>query len=285
MKFKNTFLTLSFLLTSVVSFSQQIGSGYAPAAINDFNKELLSGFYQGYNAAGQVDNGGWNHLLNLRHSDPTNNHQLQIVSSYLENDKLFFRKFARGLGANNPVWYEIATRGDNYFIGTQVINGGLTFHGSEYRIGWSNFSYGSYIDVNNSQNALRIRNKNNVIMFEVNGSNNFFTGNVGIGTTAPSAKLEVAGLIKSFVNTHLGTDLHNFQLLNEIGGRVGDNMILNRLWSLRDVNSTYDWYSGRLHDGISIDASFGTPHVDTKTWWERDPNDNIQSWVMPEKHI
>jgi hypothetical protein len=27
-----------------------------------------------------------------------------------------------------------------------------------------------------------------------------------------------------------------------------------------------------------VDVSFGTPAVDTRTWWERDPNANIQSW-------
>jgi len=27
-----------------------------------------------------------------------------------------------------------------------------------------------------------------------------------------------------------------------------------------------------------VDASFLTPVVNTKTWWERDPHDNIQSW-------
>jgi hypothetical protein len=33
-----------------------------------------------------------------------------------------------------------------------------------------------------------------------------------------------------------------------------------------------------LHDGVSVDGSYTQPHVTTKTWWERDPLDNIQSW-------
>lgn len=91
-------------------------------------------------------------------------------------------------------------------------------------------------------------------------------------------KLKVDGVIKSYVPDHLGTSLNNFQLLNEIAGAVISNNMFNRLWSLRDVSGGNNWYSARLHDGISIDASFGTPHVDTRTWWERDPEDNIQSW-------
>jgi len=103
-------------------------------------------------------------------------------------------------------------------------------------------------------------------------------GNVGIGAVTPSAKLDVRGLIKSYVPTQLGTTLNNFQLLNERAGTVGSNSMYNRLWSLRDLQGSNDWYGARLHDGISVDASFATPHVDTRTWWERDPLDNIQSW-------
>lgn len=103
-------------------------------------------------------------------------------------------------------------------------------------------------------------------------------GNVGIGTVTPSAKLDVRGLIKSYVPTLLGTNLNNFQLLDETGGVVGANSMFKRLWSVRDLQGSNDWFGARLHDGISVDASFATPHVDTRTWWERDPLDNIQSW-------
>ena len=286
MKFKNLLFTFSFLFVSLISHSQQIGGGYA-FPLTNFNTEILSGFYEGLNASGEVDGGGYNHLLNLRHANPANNHQLQIASSYFENDKLFFRKFARGLGSNNPVWYEIATRGGNTFNGNQIFNGNQTINGNLFVlnatnkiVGFadsSNYFIGTYhVD---GSSGLDLHWHGGIKFGDSTGDvMNIWNGKVGIGIAAPSAKLEVGGLIKSFVNTHLGTDLNNFQLLNEIGGEVGDNRMLNRLWSLRDVNGTYDWYTGRLHDGISIDASFGTPHVNTKTWWERDPQDNIQSW-------
>lgn len=81
MELKKILFTFSFLFISLISFSQQIGDGSA-TGVSDFNIELPSGFYQGNNAAGHIDGGGWNHLLNLRHSNTANNHQLQIASSY-----------------------------------------------------------------------------------------------------------------------------------------------------------------------------------------------------------
>ncbi|MFB9110342.1 hypothetical protein [Flavobacterium gyeonganense] len=100
---------------------------------------------------------------------------------------------------------------------------------------------------------------------------------IGIGTTNPSSKLTVVGTIKSYEPLALGTTVNSFQLINEMSGNVGENSIINRLWTYRDLTSN-NWYNSRIHDGISIDDSFKTPHADTRTWWERDPYDNIQSW-------
>jgi hypothetical protein len=51
----------------------------------------------------------------------------------------------------------------------------------------------------------------------------------------------------------------------------------NKLYVVRDASGN-DWHTARMHDAISVDASYHTPWVDTKTWWERDPLENIQSW-------
>lgn len=119
MKYLFTLLSI-FLLTGKIC-AQQLGNGIAQYATT-FNGPLLSGFYQ---QAGQFlgkvpDNThDWNHLLVVRHSNGYNNHQLQIASSYNENDRLFFRKIAAGDvdASYGTQWYELATRGRNRFTG------------------------------------------------------------------------------------------------------------------------------------------------------------------------
>jgi hypothetical protein len=82
--------------------------------ITDFGAVLKSGFYQngGQEVTGDVPDTShaWSHLITVRHSNTGNNHQLQIASTYAENDRLFFRKIAGGNAARNPAWMEIATR-------------------------------------------------------------------------------------------------------------------------------------------------------------------------------
>lgn len=95
-------------------------------------------------------------------------------------------------------------------------------------------------------------------------------GRIGIGTTSPSARL----------HTHepalLGSVLGNYQILERLSGK-GGNVIARNVWLLRDAAGT-DWATARLHDGISIDASFQTPGVDTRVWFERDPMEGIFAW-------
>ncbi|MCA2504109.1 MAG: hypothetical protein IM550_11970 [Microcystis sp. M54BS1] len=108
--------------------------------ISNFGTPLKSGFYQngGSEIPGDVPDTSnkWTHLITARHSNTSNNHQLQIASTFVSNDRLFFRKVA-GLETNNPGWNEVATRGGNTFVGHQIINVGnltITNNSNTFRI-------------------------------------------------------------------------------------------------------------------------------------------------------
>lgn len=74
----------------------------------------------------------------------------------------------------------------------------------------------------------------------------------------------------------LGSAQGNFLEINSVSGS-SSNTFYNKRWLVRDATGA-DWLTARLHDGIGIDISFLTPMSNTRTWWERDPYHNIQSW-------
>lgn len=114
---------------------------------------------------------------------------------------------------------------------------------------------------------------------QLNFAQNTFpsTGNVGIGTASPDVKLEVYGSIRSYETVALAPEVNSYKVINNISGNVGENTFTKRLWLYRD-GPLNNWLNARIHDGLSIDDSFKTPNLDTKTWWERDLKDDIQSW-------
>ncbi|WDF60802.1 hypothetical protein PQ462_05430 [Flavobacterium sp. KACC 22758] len=119
---------ITALLITISAFSQQIGDGKA-LGITDLTVPLNSGIYEAINPVGSIPDlsySGWQHLLVTRHSNSLNNHELQIASSFTDNDRLFFRKATNyTLFSVNPTWNEVATRGANNFIGNQNIEGNV----------------------------------------------------------------------------------------------------------------------------------------------------------------
>ena len=94
--------------------------------------------------------------------------------------------------------------------------------------------------------------------------------NVGVGVTPPSAKLHV------HEKTPLGGVFGDSRLILRVGGATS-NVFMENTWLYREADGT-NFTTARLHNGVSIDSSFLTPGTNTKTWWERDPQHNIQSW-------
>ncbi|MFC1703075.1 tail fiber domain-containing protein, partial [Patescibacteria group bacterium] len=93
---------------------------------------------------------------------------------------------------------------------------------------------------------------------------------VGIGDTNPDAKLDV------YESTEPGDVLGNYQIITSFSGATSNNF-MNNQWIYRDAAGG-SWTTARWHDAISIDTSYLTPGTDTKTYWERDPNNNVQYW-------
>jgi len=101
------------------------------------------------------------------------------------------------------------------------------------------------------------------------------TGKVGVGTDSPSAKLHVLEL-----QNKLGAALGAYQIVSKTAGiaDAGTQDFSNNKYLVRDNTTSTDWTTARWHDSIGVQSSFLVPGTNSRVWWERDPNNNIQSW-------
>jgi hypothetical protein len=100
---------------------------------------------------------------------------------------------------------------------------------------------------------------------------NYNTGNVGVGTGNLTAKFTV------YESLPLGSAAKSTRLLTSVSGFTNGNIVQNNIWLVRNT-AGMDFITSRVHDAIAIDTSFGIPQVNTRTWWERDPTQDVQSW-------
>jgi len=222
LKLKLKLIIIGIFINTLICYSQQIGNGYA-AHLQDFTIPLFSGVYGGPHALGKAPDNShdWQHLFVIRHANPDNNFQLQLSSTYSENDRLFFRKIDN---STNSAWYELATRGVNTFTGNQTVLGSLNlWQASESRPFGQNAESKSVLKLSrsgtngyswNEQAEFRIGHggtgtTGSKLELFVNGNENTtsipdqqvmtwnYNGNVGIGQTNPLNKLDVNGTIHS----------------------------------------------------------------------------------------
>jgi hypothetical protein len=87
--------------------------------------------------------------------------------------------------------------------------------------------------------------------------------------------------VDSILHVHqdeqLGAVANNVTDIVTFSGLTGGNDVMNKIWLLRDAAGS-DWYTTRIHDAIGIDSTYMTPGVDTKCWYERDPDGGIHEW-------
>lgn len=103
------------------------------------------------------------------------------------------------------------------------------------------------------------------------------TGGTITGHLSITGSLRGTGAGVGLIETSpLGTVAGNTQLLWTKTGFV-NNIASERTWIRRRVAGT-NWETVLFHNGITVDAAFQTPGVDTRAWWERDIATGSQSW-------
>jgi hypothetical protein len=201
---------------------------------------------------------------------------------------LYWRK--GHFGSSWESWSRILTTGSNGKlvlgnIGTAKAPNGLILGGdqnsvefvhSDFELGYGAKIYGS--DDGSGITSLRIATRGNTTTWQdavfIHAGNVYpgsSAGFVGIGTNNPAARFH------SHETNVLGPNLNDSRLISRTSGASGNHFAQNT-WLVRDTQGGTDWITARIHEGISIDVSFLTPRLNTATWWERDPYNNIQQW-------
>jgi len=271
---------------------------------NDFGGLLKSGVFGGVNHTGGVPDlsyYGHQHLFVVRHENSNNNHQLQIASSFAENDRLFFRKIANGsLTTSNPNWVELATRGTNTFIGNQTVNGNLGIGTSSPESPLTVYGISTFYPrrigagdarqffINHSFSNPDFINNLYPIILATGGGNQpliLDAARVGIGTANPDSRLAVNGTIHS---KEVKVDMigwpwpdfvfkkeYNLPTLAEVEKHINEKGHLENIPSEEEV----------LKNGINLGEMNAKllQKIEELTLYMIDQNKNIQSLIEENK--
>ena len=146
---------------------------------NNWNSSMPSGFYEGNDAA-NAPKDGWLNLINVRHSNQSNNHGFQLAMPYTDND-LWYRSYSGGTGGDDGTFREwqraqsnigrnnwtrlgYGTSGDAYWHKLATIE--VVSHWTDYnaQIEWvSRYNYGTLnIHVHSNANLTPVIWNDNV---------------------------------------------------------------------------------------------------------------------------
>ncbi len=199
----------SFSNADTVDFIHASGFAEQMADATDLSQRLpKSGFYQtsAPTSGWYPGASSWQHVISSQHSNTANNYALQIVGGFFDQD-LYFRKTN---GSGTTAWNKFIYQNS---AGNTTVPGNLTFSAanpyitaSSYLVipGGAYFNSGTVYTEAPIQARGGIHNDTNSYLTISGGTagNTYFSGNVGIGTTNPTKRLDVAGDI------HIGGQLY-----------------------------------------------------------------------------
>ncbi|MDD6211035.1 MAG: hypothetical protein PUB21_10570 [Bacteroidales bacterium] len=159
----------------------------------------------------------------------------------------------------------------------------ITFLQSNYENGYATKIYST--DDGGGVTSLRFGTRGNTtaytdaLLIRVADATAGGNGNVYVGLNSSKSSTYKDSKFGVYQSQLLGSTKGNYTAIATFGGQTysGNNTLKETLWLFRETAGS-TWTTARLHNGISVDNAFVVPGSTTKTWWERDPNDNIQSW-------
>ncbi|MBK8806468.1 MAG: hypothetical protein IPO21_07445 [Bacteroidales bacterium] len=212
-------LLILFMFTQIAIVNAQVignGIGVLKKKFNlNSDANVPSGYYSLNAPVNGPTNDIWQHLVTFRHVNP-DGYALQLNAPYFQGNRLFFRTVKAG---KFNQWLEVATKKENIFYGSQIINGDSeasktplevisgkttnivanficadkTKRFSIERVEQKPFSLYSYDNLKSIFDKLALGHSYDVNKQLIIDGN---SGNIGIGILPTNYKLEVNGSVK-----------------------------------------------------------------------------------------
>ncbi|WP_228378887.1 hypothetical protein [Chryseobacterium hispalense] len=234
-----------FLIASLTStlFYSQTSAGTrddAGAATN------LSGFFETSNPVNYPGGGGWWHLLDVRHTAVGSNFGMQFAGRFDDQD-LWFRK-TNGNASQDWRRAVLETNGGLVEIAKWPSTGKLIIYNNTGGASGSNqFELRTNLSANTDhyfmKNIISGTGTENTTFSLRHDGQMFVSGNIGIGTNAPTEKLDVLG------NIRIGST-HSTEGINALSIRY-QNGSLNNWGSLRSSSATFMSFGVKADNTVS----------------------------------